>query len=260
MIFLKLGGSFITDKARPETARVDLISQAAKEIQQARQQAPEMHLLLGHGSGSFGHVAAEKHATHLGASTAADWKGFCEVWASANRLHRIVMDHLLEVDLPVISFPPSAYTISQTGQILDLAVEPMLRAIEAGLIPVVHGDVGFDVTQGSTILSTETVLAALLPHFHPSRMLLAGLEAGVLKTDPDGQHLLTEVSQKDLTDLQFPSSTLSDVTGGMASKVALALEMKRAYPEMEILIFSGIPAGNISHALLGGRPGTCIVT
>ena len=68
MIFLKLGGSLITDKARPETPRLDVLRRLVNEIAEARQAAPTLRLLIGHGSGSFGHAAAARHATHLGAS------------------------------------------------------------------------------------------------------------------------------------------------------------------------------------------------
>ena len=53
-IFLKLGGSLITDKDKPYTARTQVIADIAKEIVAARKTDPDMELLIGHGSGSFG--------------------------------------------------------------------------------------------------------------------------------------------------------------------------------------------------------------
>ncbi|MCK4693468.1 MAG: hypothetical protein KAT23_07545, partial [Anaerolineales bacterium] len=108
MILLKLGGSLITDKQRPETPRPQVLSRLAKEIAQAKQEQPELQLVVGHGSGSFGHTAAARYGTHLGASSAADWLGFAKVWAAAQRLNRLVIDALIEVGLPAIAFPPSA--------------------------------------------------------------------------------------------------------------------------------------------------------
>jgi isopentenyl phosphate kinase len=258
MVFLKLGGSFITQKDQPETARVDLIQQAASEIAQATQQCPTLQLLVGHGSGSFGHVMAEKYGTHHGASTKADWRGFIQVWASANRLHRIVMGELLAAELPVISFPPSATTISTAGEIQDITLEPIQRSLAAGLIPVIHGDVAFDTKQGACILSTETVMAALIPHLKPTRLLLAGLEEGVLGKQDEIHGVLPQISLQDLSELTFERVAQSDVTGGMGSKVTLALTLKQRFPEMEILIFSGVTPGNLSRALSGEAPGTTV--
>ena len=53
--FLKLGGSLITDKSRPQTARLDVLERLASEIAQAYHKHPDLSLVIGHGSGSFGH-------------------------------------------------------------------------------------------------------------------------------------------------------------------------------------------------------------
>jgi isopentenyl phosphate kinase len=66
-IFLKLGGSLITDKTRVEHARKPIIRRLAREIKAAREARPDLQIVLGHGSGSFGHVAAKKHGTRDGA-------------------------------------------------------------------------------------------------------------------------------------------------------------------------------------------------
>ena len=100
MIFLKLGGSLITHKDQPETARLDVLARLAGEIAEARRTFPEMRLLVGHGSGSFGHPMAARHGTHLGGD---NWTGFAEVWRSANRLNRLVVDETwraLEYHIP----------------------------------------------------------------------------------------------------------------------------------------------------------------
>lgn len=44
---------------------------------------------MGHGSGSFGHVAAAKHGTINGVSGPTQWKGFCDVSDAASRLNRL---------------------------------------------------------------------------------------------------------------------------------------------------------------------------
>ena len=61
--FLKLGGSLITDKRQPETPRMDVIERLAQEIAAARAANPSLQLVLGHGSGSFGHIYARQYGT-----------------------------------------------------------------------------------------------------------------------------------------------------------------------------------------------------
>ena len=106
MIFLKLGGSLITDKSQREIAQIGILQRLAREISEALRAKPEIQLLIGHGSGSFGHAAAAEFGILDGVETEEQWRGVREVWAAANRLHRIVMDTLLETGLPVFSFPP----------------------------------------------------------------------------------------------------------------------------------------------------------
>jgi isopentenyl phosphate kinase len=52
--FLKLGGSLITDKDKPYTAHRDVIARIAQEVATALQEKSDLHILLGHGSGSLG--------------------------------------------------------------------------------------------------------------------------------------------------------------------------------------------------------------
>ena len=60
LVFLKLGGSLITNKARRDTAQHAIINRLSVEIASARSYNPNLQILLGHGSGSFGHMAAKK--------------------------------------------------------------------------------------------------------------------------------------------------------------------------------------------------------
>ncbi|MBN1319078.1 MAG: hypothetical protein JXA42_26580, partial [Anaerolineales bacterium] len=59
VLFLKLGGSLITDKTRRETPRFDVIKWLAAEVREALDRRPDLKLVIGHGSGSFGHFAAK---------------------------------------------------------------------------------------------------------------------------------------------------------------------------------------------------------
>ncbi len=81
-IFLKLGGSLITDKTKVEHARQSVIRRLAREIKAAREARPDLHIGLGHGSGSFGHVAAKKHGTRQGVKDRSGWLGYAEVAAA----------------------------------------------------------------------------------------------------------------------------------------------------------------------------------
>jgi isopentenyl phosphate kinase len=259
MIFLKLGGSLITDKSRPETPRLDVLRRVAREIAAVRASRPGLRILLGHGSGSFGHVAALRYGTHLGATSEEDWRGFAEVWRVANELNRLVVDAMLEAGLPAVSFPPSGSAIAQEGEIVELADEPIARALSAGLLPIVAGDVAFDRQRGSTIVSTEHVFARLAGTLRPTRLLLAGLEPGVFADYPANTRIFETLREADLRPNSLAGSAATDVTGGMADKVRHAMAMARAVPGLEVRIFSGAEPGAVQAALSGKPVGTLVV-
>jgi len=258
MIFLKLGGSLITDKARPETARLDVLARLALEIAEARAELPNLRLLLGHGSGSFGHPEAARHGTRAGAHTPEDWIGFQKVWWAAHRLNRHVIDALLQAGLPAVSFPPASHALCEGGELVELATEPITRALEAGLLPVTQGDVAFDRTWGATIVSTEQVMGHLARLLRPARVLLAGAEPGVYARFPAAGAPMQELRDRDLAGVSIGSAAEADVTGGMAGKVAWGLRLAAELPGTEVRIFSGAVAGNLRAALEGAPLGTLI--
>jgi isopentenyl phosphate kinase len=259
VIFLKLGGSLLTVKEQPETPRKDVLNQAAAEIAEFLTVGQARGLLVGHGSGSFGHSAAAEYGTQQGASTAEQWRGAAAVWRAAARLNRMLMEVLSEAGVPAISLPPSASAISVGGQLVELAVEPVERALNAGLVPVVQGDVVFDRRLGVAIVSTEQVLLLLAQHLQPDRILLAGLEAGVYADYPARQRLMAEVKPDDLRRAQLAGAEAADVTGGMAGKVELALDMARLPHRPVVRIFSGDQPGALRQALAGEPLGSLVL-
>jgi len=251
-LFLKLGGSLITDKTKVERVRHDVLTRLVDEIAQARRENPALRLVLGQGSGSFGHVAAAKYGTRQGVADAAGWHGFAEVSDAAARLNRLVLTELLAADVPAVSLSPSASVGCVDGRIQTIAVQPVQAALGAGLMPVVYGDVAFDSVRGGTIVSTEEVMMALAGEIRPSWLLLAGETPGVL--DLEGE-VIPAISQVNYAEIEaaLGGSRGTDVTGGMVSKVQSMLALVEQFPHLSIRIFSGLEPGNLAQTLLNPR-------
>jgi isopentenyl phosphate kinase len=260
LYFLKLGGSLITDKTLPYTARQDKLDTLAAEIALALKENPDLQLVLGHGSGSFGHEAASHYSTRRGVSGTRAWHGFAEVWYQASTLNRLVVEALHRADLPVITFSPAASVVAQDGKVFRWVFHPIQAALSHGLLPVIHGDVVFDEVRGGTILSTEDLFQALAGELHPQRILLAGLEEGVWADFPDRSRLLKEITPDTHARQAIGLGTAvgTDVTGGMDSKVNGMLALVEEMPNLEILIFSADQPDNIRRAMRGEYPGTCL--
>ncbi len=260
LIFLKLGGSLITDKDSPRTARPEILARLAEEIAAARRSRPDLMLVLGHGSGSFGHTPARKYGTRQGVRGAQEWLGFAEVWKEARALNQIVIEALVAAALPVIAIPPSAVVLARDGQPLRWDLAPLRAALDAGLVPLVNGDTIFDELRGGTILSTEDLFIYLAHHLRPARILLAGHEAGVWADYPARAHLIPTITPANFDSLaaQIGGSSSVDVTGGMLEKVRTMLELVNILPGFSASIFSGLQPGLVEDALKGLSPGTVI--
>ena len=261
LCLLKLGGSLITDKRNPHTARPDILARLASEIHSALSQRPDLGLIIGHGSGSFGHVAARKHDTRSGVSTPAAWQGFVEVWREARALNQIVVNALSSAGLAVIAMPPSAAVLARAGQVASWDLGPLQAALAAGMIPLVNGDVVFDEVRGGTILSTEELFVHLAHQLKPRRILLAGIEPGVWADFPACTRLVDPITPLNFNHMAHAlgGSASVDVTGGMLSKVQALLELVKVQPGLETAIFSGLHPGALKAALLGAHLGTRIL-
>lgn len=258
LLFLKLGGSLITDKTRPYTPRLERLDSLALEIAAAMKDNPELHLVLGHGSGSFGHAAASRYNTRQGVSGSSAWHGFAEVWYQASALNRLVVESLHRAGLPAVALSPAASVIARDGKVFTWDLYPIQAALTNDLLPVIQGDVVFDAFRGGTILSTEDLFAHLALHLHPQRILLAGLESGVWADFPSNEKLLSEITPNTLSQHSsgLGAATGTDVTGGMLSKVTEMLFLIQQIPALEVLIFSGEFPGHLAEAMRGANPGT----
>lgn len=255
--FLKLGGSLVTDKRGVEAVRTDVLPRLAAEIQAALVARPGLQLVVGHGSGSFGHVAAARYGTRQGVDSPAGWRGFAEVGDAAARLNRLVTGALLAAGVPAVSLAPSASAVCADGVIQSMATRPVQLALAQGLVPVVYGDVAFDTVRGGTIISTEEVLSYLANDLPAAWLLLAGETAGVYDLQQVVVPLITRANFAGVA-AALGGSRGTDVTGGMASKVQAMLALVDAHPGLSIRIFSGLVPGNLTQMLT--RPGVGLGT
>jgi isopentenyl phosphate kinase len=252
IIFLKLGGSLITDKTRVEHARRSVIRRLAREVAAAREVCANLQLVLGHGSGSFGHVAAKKYGTRSGVTDQSGWRGFAEVAASAARLNQIVTDIFIAAGVPVISLPPSASARCDDGALIYLDTFGLRAALEQGLVPLVQGDVAFDVVRGATIVSTEDVFVYLARELEPDHVLLAGEVAGVYGAADMTGNVIDRLTPGTLEQhsTALGGSHGTDVTGGMIDKVRQMLHLIHHLPNVTVRIFSGAKPGAVRTLLI----------
>jgi isopentenyl phosphate kinase len=271
LVFLKLGGSLITEKTERYTPRPAKIRALAGEIRAAMTDMPGLRLVLGHGSGSFGHYAVHDYLNASDFPTATEgrprseiryWRGFAEVWYRASQLNWHVIDALHDAHVPAISHAPSSAVTSSGGVIGSWDLSPLRAALESGILPLIFGDIVFDDRQGGKVLSTEVLMWHLAHELGPRRILLAGLEAAVWADFPSRTSPIAKITPstfEQITD-RIGESHGPDVTGGMKSKVAEMLSLVQSIPGLTVRIFSGEEEGNVWRALHGESVGTLIAS
>ncbi len=254
-VLLKLGGSLITEKADARgRVRTEVVARLAGEIARALPNISE-RLVVGHGSGSFGHVAARQHGIAQGLRSPAQLPGISQTQERAAALHREILAALAAAGLAPFSIAPSSCMVFADGRPAELADEPIRLALDAGLLPVVYGDVVMDRGQGVAICSTERILETLartLPErgVPVRRVLWLGETDGVYGEDG---RTLPRISSLD--GLHFSSPVGTDVTGGMRHRVETALAL--AAQGVRSTILNGLTPGLLERALLGEAvPGT----
>jgi len=213
-------------------------------------------LVLAHGSGSFGHVAARRHGIAAGLRDAGQLPGVSLTQERAAALHWQVCAALAAAGLHPFSLAPSSSVVAARGRPLTIAVEPLLLALARGLLPVLYGDVVMDREQGVAICSTERLfelLARELPAhgMRVRRVLWLGETDGVY--DAEGR-TMDRLAAGDLAlrgELRGAIGTAAgtDVTGGMLHRVETALALAaRGIPS---LIANGTTPGLLAAALRG---------
>ncbi len=248
MVFIKLGGSLITDKSKPFTPRLDVIKRLAKEIHAAREKN-DIKLIIGHGGGSFPHLPAKKYQTHKGLRGQGSYRGLAIVQDAASRLNRMVVASLLNAGENAISFQPSASCLARDDKVMEWYTKPLEMILKYDMVPVIYGDIGIDMEKGCCILSTEELLSYLAKRLGAKRIIMCGKVDGIMI---NGQ-TIPEVTPKDFPVIKndLLGSDGIDVTGGMDIKVRKALDLAKNGVETEII--NGYEAGHLERALLGER-------
>ncbi|MBI4017674.1 MAG: isopentenyl phosphate kinase family protein [Candidatus Aenigmarchaeota archaeon] len=251
LCLIKLGGSVLTDTTKPNTPKIEEIMRLAREIRSTSR------VILGHGSGSFGHVTAHKYKVQDGLKNANSMKGAAMTQNVAAKLHRIVVDELVKAGVSAFSFPPSAGAIARNGRIVRWDISALEEALDKGFLPVTCGDVVVDLTKGVTIASTEEVFRHIAQKLRPARIIVGGDTDGVFTANPKvhkNAKLIERIDGSNIANaLRSAGASLKvDVTGGMRSKVAYLYDMSRKFG-VECRIINATVPGRVRDALAGRR-------
>lgn len=240
-LVVKLGGSVVTKKDEPETVDQAALADAADALAEFDGQ-----LVVVHGGGSFGHHHAAEHGVSTTTGT-HDASAAVIIHAAMAELNHLVVNALQSRDVPAVPIHPLSAASRTSEPALSLATSPVIRMLNEGFVPVLHGDVVAHEGDGVTVLSGDELVVELAPAIGADRVGVCSTVPGVL----DGEDAVIDriESFEDVSSL-LGESDVTDVTGGMAGKVRALLEL-----DVPAQIFG---PDAIETFVAGGSPGTTV--
>ncbi|KAL7091328.1 hypothetical protein ACP275_12G098700 [Erythranthe tilingii] len=262
---VKLGGAAITYKNELETINGDNLNIVSSQLRQAmilgpchgmdwsrrpgsseiptvpddfdeQLQLESKKFVVVHGAGSFGHFQASKSGVHKGGLNKSLVKsGFIATRISVTSLNLEIVRALAKEGIPSIGMSPFSCGWSTCQRNLSTAdISTVVKALDTGFIPVLHGDAVLDSSQGCTILSGDVIIRHLAEQLRPDYVVFLTDVLGVYDrppTEPDAT-LLQEIAVSEDGSWSVLKPQLQDVsrqveitvaphdtTGGMVTKI-----------------------------------------
>lgn len=226
IILIKIGGSSITDKGRFETVNKNALSWLVQTIKRAVGEKNTKRFIIVHGAGSFGHHTAKEYGLKgissfpskensmdeivrapVVKSDIDDHQklmGLARTRISVQKLNHIIVNELLDNDLPAVGISPCFGIVQETsvgfcdnnnflkpGQQHENMQWIVQSTINAGLIPVLHGDAGMFREHSNVlgiaspaIISGDTIMQMIGTAKYVTDVIFITDVDGVFTSDP----------------------------------------------------------------------------
>ena len=238
MILIKLGGSIITNKERPLSARRKAIESILKQIKKINE--PK---IIVHGGGSYGHYWSVKYDMHTKPAK-YDARGVAIVKNSMIELNKIILDTAVKNRINAYCLPPTDFMNGNKS--IKNKILTMNDISKSGLIPITFGDALWFGQKKSYILSGDVIMTTI------AKVLKPRLSVFVLNVDGVYSNLKTK---KLIYDFKKEKPTISinktDVTGGMTRKIAEAVKISRS--GLNVFFTNGNKPQRITDAISGKK-------
>jgi len=249
IIILKLGGGLLTDKNKPFSLREDVINRAIQQIVDSGEK-----IILIHGGGSFGHPLAKQYEIldGLNASVKNQVLGLAETHEAMNRFNTIIIKKFIEKKFPAISIQTSNIFIKNARNILTQSIESIETCLNLDILPVLYGDIIFDINNSFSIISGDDIILELckyIKNFQISKVIFCMENNGLYaKINNNDVKLISEIDVDDLKDISLADMGQKiDVTGGFKGKMGKIEEICKL--KIPVQLINGLNENSIFKAL-----------
>ncbi len=235
---LKLGGSFLTDKSRPFSARTDDIRKLAIALK-----GFEGRIAVVHGGGSFGHSVALRYGISS-KTTFSDANAIFETRKAMLELSSIISSSFDEAGIRTYTIPAAGILKKDKRPRSDLP-SILSNIMDAKIVPITFGDV-VPYHKGFTIVSGDYLSHIFCKAIHAKRMAFLIDRPGIMRDDGK---VLNIITRKEISSMHLNKA--GDATGGLAAKLEEALRI--AGSGVDTAIISGFNTDALISFLKGGK-------
>lgn len=245
IVFVKVGGSFLTYKDKPFSVNYRALETVSDVL---RIVYDKVKLVVGNGGGSFAHFVVKAYS----ASSVDSIVTLCQ--ESTRKLNSILVDHLVKQGLRAVAIQTSAIMVD-TEKGIQVFHTPVSQALSKGLIPVVYGECIFSERNGYRIVSTEEVFIELAKFIKPRRIVLLTNVDGIYDKNPHlhrDAKLITRIDRENIGIVleRLREQSSSDATGGIYGKLVFTAELSREL-NVPVYVINGFDKESTINAILG---------
>jgi len=246
LIFIKFGGSLITDKAKINKARFDVIDGLAAQIKEVRSIDEDTSFIIATGAGGFGHPVAKKYENNLS-------EGLSFIKEAVKKINKIVVSSLIKSGLKAASVEPSNISEYKDGKMVSLFYSSIVSLLEKNIIPIFHADLVEDLKLGTSILSMDKFLVDMAISFKNigydiKKVIFCGTTDGVIDANGKTINKINNENIKGFSNL-FYDNKIIDTSGGMKGKVLECLRL--VDKQIPCILINGQKENNLFEAILG---------
>ncbi len=230
-VIIKLGGSIISDKTRPSTPQLEVISKLVHEISGITSHP----IVVVHGGGSYGHFPAKKYQLHRGGRSKKKKRGVTETASEMSKLNQLILDAFHAASRPAVPIRTLAIMVALNGRIAHMDLEALRTFLHQNFIPILSGDVVADSVTGFTIISGDQIAMYLARQLHSTKVIFATDVDGLYTADPKTS---SKAKRIPLVTPKTLDTVLTEAAMGTATDAAdVTLGMRGKLEE----IFKGLP-------------------
>lgn len=259
IFIVKLGGALISHKDQYCTPNLAVVHEFAR-IVRSRWSELRTRLIIVLGGGSYGNGVSLRYNLHE-ASQPWNPADLSMVTVKIFEFMSLVTDIFRQEEVPCYPFQTSSYVMSLDGKPQTVFIEPILRVLAMGVVPILSGDMVFDSERGFVIFSSDGIPELFVGRVPIKRVVMLTNVPGVLTDAVHGSEIISRVTSdnRDAVLGCAGPSRQQDVSGGMANKVRALLRIAdlgvesvicdgRSPAALVSAIFDATPSGTVIEA------------